>query len=611
MAHIVTMPAHFYDANTGADLGIKVLRMVQCDGNGDSVYKQWDKIDSSDDIPKMSVGFTLCGFSNPTIFVPAGDKFPPQQPVWNVESENVLGLIGMNGSTLTIPDNSVLNVAIWKLKFDFLSDDRYIEISRDSTAIYYKFYNADGSFIGSMNTSCNLDWGTQWGYNRCTIKFGFFPCIRKDGLDVNIATSNSFVAYYNKLLGQNENKRMFIGVNYGGSDVNQETSAAKIWKEFFGDYDPTPSDDDNPYWDGGTSNEGGGDGNFSDDSDNPETDDLPEIGVSGTGFATIFKPTLSQLRSLSELFWNSNVFTFLQNLVENITDMFTSLAMVPFEVTAGNTVSVTWLGIDTAVSLTLAAKQYYEFDMGSINLSDDNRIFTSGSALDYSPFSTLGIYLPFIGYQELDIDECRGSVINLRYRIDILSGTCVAIIRVAGRDIYQFTGNCLTQIPITNENMQSLVTDAVNVGIAAAGAQAAKGTMSAVEEQIQNSGMSAEKSEVAMAHANANLGHSEARLASATANVMSSGKPSFKKSGAISSSASMLAVKQPYLFLTTPRQSIPAHYQRYCGFPSNITGKLSEFSGYTVVEDIRLNDLVATSPEVAEIYQLLKQGVIV
>lgn len=396
---------------------------------------------------------------------------------------------------------------------------------------------------------------------------------------------------------------------WGNNDIIVTEYNAPWFSSFFEGFNPI--DEGNPYYDGGTSEEGGGNGNFSEDSDNPETDELPGIDAIGTGFAAIFKPSKSQLRSLSELFWNSNVFTFLQNLVENITDMFTSLAMVPFEVEAGSTVSVTWLGIDTAINLTLAAKQYYEFNMGSIDLSNDSRIFTSGSALDYSPFSTLGIYLPFIGYQELDIDECRGAVINLRYRIDILSGACVAIIKVAGRDIYQFTGNCLTQIPITNENMQSLVTDAVNVGIAAAGKQAAKGTMAATEEQIGKSTMSTERKEVAMAHATESLGHSQSRLVSATANLMASGKPSFNKTGAVSSAASMMSVKQPYLFLTTPRQSIPEHYQRYCGFPSNITGKLGDFSGYTVVENIRLNGLVATSPEVAEIYDLLKKGVIV
>lgn len=388
-----------------------------------------------------------------------------------------------------------------------------------------------------------------------------------------------------------------------------QTSLGTWWDTWIGGFEPLVPDDDNPYWNGGTSDVGGGDGNFSDESDNPETDVLPVIDAVGTGMATIFKPDRSQLRALSELFWNSNVFTFLQNLVENITNMFISLAMVPFNVQAGSTVSVTWLGIDTAVSLTLAAKQFYEFNMGTIDLANDSRIFTSGSALDYAPFSSLGIYLPFIGYRDLDIDECRGAGVNLRYRIDILSGSCVAIIKVGGRDIYEFTGNCLTQIPITNENMQSLVSDAVNIGLAVANAESAGAVASGVEADAIAAGepLTAEKS----AHMDQMVSRSRGQLASATANAAMGMKPNFAKTGAVSGSVAMMSVKQPYLFLKTPRQSLPEHYQRYCGFPSNISGKLSDFSGFTVVEDIRLNGLVATSPEVAEIYKLLKSGVII
>lgn len=376
-------------------------------------------------------------------------------------------------------------------------------------------------------------------------------------------------------------------------------------------YQPVEYDDDNPYFDGGTSGESDSEGNFSEESDDVDLDHLPTYDAVDTGFATLFTPTRGQLKTLSGVLWDSNIFTALQNLVENIQDLFTSLSIVPFNVTQGSTVEVTWLGLPTGnILLTLAAAQYYEFNMGSIDLGNDSRIYTSGSALDYSPFSKLGIFLPFIGFQDLDIDECRGSVLNLKYRIDILSGTCVAIISINGNPIYQFSGNCLSQIPITNENMQSLVTDAVQVGIAAAATHAAAGAASAdmtAAEGVKNTAVK----EAKMAHAEAHVASSQGHLASATANAAMGMKPTFGKAGAISASASLLAVKQPYLFLTTPRQSIPDHYQRYCGFPSNISGKLNTFSGFTVVEDIRLNGLVATSPEVSEIYQLLKSGVII
>ena len=382
-------------------------------------------------------------------------------------------------------------------------------------------------------------------------------------------------------------------------------------KTWLGQYQPDIPDDENPYWDGGISEPGGGEtGNFSEDSDTVTEDPMPTLSAIGTGMATIFNPDATQLKDLSDVFWGSNWWQALQNSVEGIDKMFVSLGIVPFEVTAGSTVEVTWLGLSvTEVRLTLAAQQYYEFDMGTIDLSDDDRIFTSDSALDYSPFSKLGIYLPFIGYQELDIDECRNATINLKYRVDILSGTCVALIKVAGSTIYQFTGNCITQIPITSQSFENLFTNAVNVGIAwgnarNAGAIAGGGDAGDPISPVAN--MKFPKPEIADGEIGA-----QSRLGNATANAMMGLKPTFNKTGSVSASATLFTVKQPFLFLSTPRQCLPEHYQRYCGFPSNITGKLSSFSGLTVVESIRLNNLVATATEVQEIYDLLRKGVII
>lgn len=371
-------------------------------------------------------------------------------------------------------------------------------------------------------------------------------------------------------------------------------------------FDPEEDTGKDPFEDGGNSEEGGGGGNFSEDSDIIDDDPVPIKGAVGTGFATLFTPTTGQLRDLSRLFWNADFFAFLQNMVENINNMFTSLGIVPFNVPAGNTVSVTWLGFDTTVMLTLAQKQYVEFDMGSINLAKDSRIFTSNSALDYSPFSKLGIYLPFIGFRDLDIDECRNSVMGLKYKIDIMTGTCVAVISLNGNAIYQFSGNCLSQIPITNENMASLISNVTNVAIAGANAYNAASASQAGLDELGSKATDADRARAHMA-----IGKADSRLSSSTANAVLSGKPSFEKSGSVSATASLMAIKQPYLFLTTPRQSLPANYNRYKGYPCNMTAKLGDLSGYTVIDDIRLNGLVATSPEVSEIYELLKGGIII
>lgn len=386
--------------------------------------------------------------------------------------------------------------------------------------------------------------------------------------------------------------------------ADESTSVVNKFKEWLNGLDIEDEDDEDPYPDPDDPDD--------DDTDNPDPDPLPGISAVGTGFATLFTPSLAQLRNLSTRFWNATIIDFFQNLVENIENMFLSLAMVPFTVPAGRTVSVNFLGLfDTGISLTLAAQQFIEFNMGSIDLGNNSKIWKSNSALDYSPFSKLSIYLPFIGARELDIDDCRGKVINLKYRIDILSGECVALINVGGSTIYQFSGNCLTQIPITHENMRGLVSDAIMV--ATTFATGATSTGAAIAEE--SAAVAGAESTAELASEGWKLGNKITRnvsaLASTTANAVLGGKPSYTKSGSISGACGFLAVRQPYLYLTTPISAIPNYYRRYSGYPCNRTVRLSQLSGFTVVESIRLNNLVATAPEVAEIYDLLKEGVII
>lgn len=384
----------------------------------------------------------------------------------------------------------------------------------------------------------------------------------------------------------------------------------------------------NPYSGGGTSGTGGGDANnqnFDDDSDSVTEDFMPSIGAVGSKLVTIFSPTKAQLSHLADLLFSKDFFEWVEKNLVNLEDLFISLAMVPFNITKGSNVNVTWLGFDVGtwsggtVALQLAAEQYYEFDMGNIAFDgSDSRLHASDSVFDYSPFSKLGIYLPFIGFEELDIDEVRGTVLNLKYRIDILSGACLAILTVmdlrGSRALYQFSGNCLTQLPLTSVDMSSIVTNSVNIAVAAAGAGTTGAVASAGDamvEGLNGETMSALQKDYMHAQNAAKVSNANGSLASATANGMMGMKPNYKHSGAVGGGTSMFGVKQPYLFLTTPNEAVPENYQKYCGFPSNITAKLNTLSGYTVVEDIRLNGLVATSGEVDEIYQLLKSGVII
>ena len=448
------------------------------------------------------------------------------------------------------------------------------------------------------------------------------------GVTDTYIVSQMLLSYSTLVITYNVNTQLWSYNISVPADITNNVPQAVL--DFFGS-SPTPDPEPGPYDGAGETEEGGGDEsrqNWDDASDAVTPDALPTKGAMNSGMLKVFSPTETQVLDLTDLLFSYNFFDWLQKNLQNLEELFVSFGVVPFTVTKGATKSVTFLGFDISafthpVYLTEAAQQYYEFDMGSIALNgSDARIHASDSVFDYSPFSRLGIYLPFIGFQELDIDECRGNTINLKYRIDIISGSTVALISLNSDDehcIYQFSGNCLSQIPLGSVDMSGIIAGSINIAVAAASAGVSGAIASAgdslAESQFQSGGgdlgVDYDRMNMTKTVNRGRVSSAVGNLASATANGIMGMKPNFKHTGAIGSTGGLMAVKQPYLFLTTPREAVPATYQKFCGLPCNITDKLSNFSGYTVVEDIRLNGLVATSSEVGEIYELLKSGVII
>ena len=435
----------------------------------------------------------------------------------------------------------------------------------------------------------------------------------------------------------------YLGLYYDG--YNLGPSPSDTWNGWSFVYDASPNgafqqikamltidhNTPNPYKPGGYSGEGGGERgkqNFGDYSDMVNPDAMPDetnIGAIASGLISIFTPSKSQVQAVADILWQKDFLDFMDSLFSNIQDLIISFGMVPFTIPTSGTDTITWFDYAVLVpgqlyryvTLNKPSSQFIEFNMGNVSLTggDTSNGHASDSVLDYSPYSKLGIYLPFIGYEEMNIDECRGNTINLKYRIDILSGAVLALISINGRTLYQFTGNCLVQLPITSQDCSQMIANTVNVGIAAASAGATGAIASAgdalTSARLENGAITSEMGDFQNAQHAAQVSNANGSLAGATANATMGMKPNYKMSGAISGSTCMVGVKQPYLFLTTPRQSMPDGYEKVCGFPCNMGGKLGDFTGFTVVEDIRLNGLVATSPEVEEIYKLLKSGIII
>lgn len=406
---------------------------------------------------------------------------------------------------------------------------------------------------------------------------------------------------------------------------------------------PTPPiDPDNPYGPGGESGEGGGGGNFDDNSDPIEDSSLPTISASNTGFTRIYNPTLAQVQALAQYLWTDEsviqtIWNHIKQYFEDPMQAIIGFNLVPCVVPNGGTTTFKLMYIDTGVPMTAAANQFVDVDCGTLTLEK-----YYGSALDYSPYTKVSCFLPYIGTVQLNTDEVMDTTLRIKYRIDICSGSCVAKILVNDNVLYQYSGHCAIPIPFSAADFSSYVSAAIAVAKLAIGG-AAGGAIGALEslakDPSQQTNQVVTTTQVTDTARNPATGRqitmgtrttvetrespadqsstmasfsglTPSNITNTVGQIMGS-KPHVEHSGSFSGNTGYLGVRRPFLIIERPNMCMPAQYQQFNGFPSMITETLSNLKGFTKVQQVQLTGMSATNPEQAEILEFLKSGVII
>jgi len=403
-----------------------------------------------------------------------------------------------------------------------------------------------------------------------------------------------------------------------------------------------PPPPDNPYEPGGPS--GPGDtppGTFDDTSDPIPDSSLPTISAANTGFTRIYNPTLAQVQDLARYLWTDEsviqtIWNHIKQFFESPMEAIIGFNLVPVTVPDGGTKNFALMYIDTGVAMNTAANQFVDVDCGIVKLE---RYY--GSALDQSPYTKVSCFLPYIGTVNLNTDEVMGTTLQVKYRVDICSGSCVAKILVDGNVLYQYSGHCAINIPISAADFGGYVQAAIGVAQLAVGAmvqgsggpspsspadptqqtnqvvtttttetqttrnphtgrQITTGTRSIVETREIPSDMSSTQ---------ASFDALSPRNVSNTVGQIMSSKPHVEHTGSFSGNTGYLGIRRPFLIIERPNMCMPEQYQHFNGFPAMFTAELSSCKGFTLIQQVQLTGLTATNPEQAEILGLLKSGV--
>lgn len=386
-----------------------------------------------------------------------------------------------------------------------------------------------------------------------------------------------------------------------------------------------------PYADAGYSGEADGNGSFDFDGDNVTMSTLPAVSFASTGFVRIYNPSLQQLANLATYMWTDQSFVqtvinHAKQLLENPIESIISLNLLPCPIPNGAAEQVKVLFIPTGVSMPPVTAQFVEVDCGSVQLTE-----TYGSALDYSPYTKVHCFLPYIGTVTLDTDEVMGKTVSIKYRIDIATGVCVAHIMLDGDVYYQFSGHCAVAMPLTSADFSTYISAAIGTAKAVAGIAAAGSGAPAVAAALTGSPAPRETSKKnTLTNRNPNTGRQittatttseqtskgatfgeiATKAVSNTVGAVMGSKLIVEHSGGFTGNSGYMGVRRPYIIVEAPSIANPRDYSKYNGYPSMITARLGDCTGYTEVQSVQLTGFTATNTELSQIGELLKAGVI-
>jgi len=293
----------------------------------------------------------------------------------------------------------------------------------------------------------------------------------------------------------------------------------------------------------------------------------------------IYNPTQAQVDAFGAWLWSSDFVDQIKKLFNDPMQGIIGIHKVFASPSIGGSATIKVGYLDSQVPSDWVSNQYTTIDCGTIHLYEEY-----GNVFDYSPYTKVSLYLPFIGIVDLDVADIMRSSIKVKYHVDVLSGACLADV-IVSRDgatavMYQYSGSAIVTYPVSSGNYMGMVAGVLSVASGIAGTILSGGAL-------------------APALIGGAVGASHLHT-------------DVQKSGGFSGCAGAMANKKPYLIISRPQIAMASNYPHFTGIPANSLVTLSQCSGFTRVKSVYVKtDSRATDEERAMIEAKLKEGVLI
>lgn len=289
---------------------------------------------------------------------------------------------------------------------------------------------------------------------------------------------------------------------------------------------------------------------------------------------SVYNPSQAQVDAFGAWLWSSNFIDQIKKLFFDPMQAIIGIHKVfATPITSGQgTIACGY--IDSQVPSNLVGSQYVTVSCGSVNLYE-----YFGNVFDYDDTDLL-LYLPFIGFVQIDTDHAMRGTVTVTYRVDVYTGACLAEVAVVrdggGGVIYTFSGDCSVHYPLSSGSYMGIVS-----GLISAAGGVIGGALTGNPLMI-GAGV----------------------MAGATGS-----RAKVQHSGQITGNAGAMGCKTPYFVIERPQTAMTS-YLDLQGSGTNYRTNITDVSGYARFTDVKLTYTGnATEEEKDELKRLLESGV--
>lgn len=339
----------------------------------------------------------------------------------------------------------------------------------------------------------------------------------------------------------------------------------------------------------------------------------PEKSPQDTGFVTMYEIGNEALQDLAEYMWSMNFLDNLNKFMNDPADVIVGLMIMPIPP-----------DVDDSPSIINAGNVYIPAEINAYRLTDGFKTITFGKLpikqqfkdfCDYSPYTKIVAFLPYVGSHELNVSDCIGKTLTLKYMFDFFSGNCVAEIDVDDHPRYFFTGSAGYMIPTSSGNYSGMYTGAITAGatIGTSLCTYAGAVGAAIDAAEAANAANAKKKKpsdpVEPADTTGSSASTGMRAGAKTLNQVMSMSPAIQYSTGGGSMAGLMSDQTAYLIIESPRRKKDDGQDGFLGRTSLKVVSLGDCTGYTKCMKVHLDSITCYGTEREEIENWLLNGV--